>query len=54
MSDKDIIVKDYIEKRVIITNDKDFGEMVYRTGKTHAGVILLRLGDERSKSKNRY
>ncbi len=51
MSDKDIIEKAHIENRVIITNDKDFGEMVYRIGKTHAGVILLRLEDERSKSK---
>jgi predicted nuclease of predicted toxin-antitoxin system len=27
--------------------DKDFGEKVFRSGKAHAGVVLLRLKDER-------
>ena len=35
----------------LITNDKDFGEMVYRERKPHRGVILLRLQDERAASK---
>lgn len=34
------------EDRILITNDKDFGELVFRAGHTHAGVLLLRLGDE--------
>ncbi len=51
MSDKNIIEKVHIENRIIITNDKDFGEMVCRIGKTHVGVILFRLEDERSESK---
>jgi hypothetical protein len=25
--------------------DKDFGELVYRSGQAHAGVLLLRLED---------
>ena len=29
--------------RVLITADKDFGELVYRLGQAHAGVVLLRL-----------
>jgi predicted nuclease of predicted toxin-antitoxin system len=28
---------------VLLTADKDFGELVYRRGQVHAGVILLRL-----------
>lgn len=28
---------------VLITEDKDFGELVYRGGVTHHGVVLLRL-----------
>ncbi len=28
---------------VLLTEDKDFGELVYRRGLTHAGVILVRL-----------
>jgi len=37
----------------LITNDKDFGEKVYQERKSHRGVVLLRLDDERSKSKIR-
>jgi len=29
-----------------MTNDKDFGELVFRSGRTHAGVVLFRLQDE--------
>jgi predicted nuclease of predicted toxin-antitoxin system len=36
---------------VIITNDKDFGELVYKGNYSHEGIILLRLSDERSFSK---
>jgi predicted nuclease of predicted toxin-antitoxin system len=39
------------EDRILITNDKDFGEKVYRDKRSHRGVILLRLEDERSVSK---
>jgi predicted nuclease of predicted toxin-antitoxin system len=28
---------------LLVTADKDFGELVYRQGRVHAGVILLRL-----------
>jgi predicted nuclease of predicted toxin-antitoxin system len=31
------------EKRILITKDKDFGELVFRLNKVHAGVVLLRL-----------
>ncbi len=31
------------EKRILITKDKDFGELVFRLNKVHSGVILLRL-----------
>ena len=31
------------EKRILITRDKDFGELVYRLNKAHTGVVLLRL-----------
>ena len=39
------------EKRVLITNDKDFGEKVFRDKHPHHGVIFLRLEDERAASK---
>ncbi len=34
------------ESRILITNDKDFGDLVYRSGLSHHGIILLRLNDE--------
>ena len=39
------------EERVLITNDKDFGELVFRDEKSRAGVILLRIEDERPANK---
>jgi len=44
----DIAVND---KRIVITNDKDFGELVYRSGLPHAGVVLFRLDDERAANR---
>jgi predicted nuclease of predicted toxin-antitoxin system len=41
------------EGRIVVTNDKDFGELVYRSGWEHRGVILLRLRDERAENKVR-
>jgi predicted nuclease of predicted toxin-antitoxin system len=29
---------------VLITADKDFGELVFRQGQAHAGILLLRIG----------
>lgn len=51
MSDEDIIKKAASENWILITNDKDFGDKVYRDGRLHRGIILLRLNDERSVSK---
>lgn len=41
--DKKILARAYAEGRILVTNDKDFGERVYRSREPHAGVILLRL-----------
>lgn len=41
------LVKD---NRILITNDKDFGEKIFRERYPHKGVILLRLGNERYKN----
>lgn len=51
MNDDDIILKAFIENWILITNDKDFGEKIYREQRPHHGVILLRLDDERTESK---
>lgn len=45
MSDDEILRSAVRESRLIITMDKDFGELVYRRGLEHTGVLLLRLDD---------
>jgi len=51
LDDESIIEKANRENYVLITNDKDFGELVFRKRKPHKGVVLLRLEDERSENK---
>jgi predicted nuclease of predicted toxin-antitoxin system len=51
VDDDEVLKKAVEENRILITNDKDFGEKVYRERKLHRGVILLRLEDERTTSK---
>lgn len=36
---------------ILITNDNDFGELIFRQKKPHKGIILLRLEDSRPKNK---
>jgi predicted nuclease of predicted toxin-antitoxin system len=31
------------QQRILLTQDKDFGELVYRLRSSHSGVILIRL-----------
>jgi predicted nuclease of predicted toxin-antitoxin system len=53
IDDESVITKALYENRILITNDKDFGDKVYRDGRIHKGVILLRLADERPAAKIR-
>lgn len=39
------------ESRIVVTMDKDSGELVYRSGKAHAGVLILRLEDATGNEK---
>lgn len=36
---------------LLVTADKDFGELVFRLGRIHAGVVLLRLAGLSSEKK---
>ncbi len=51
MDDSVIVQKAFAENRIFITDDKDFGERVYREHQPHRGVVLLRLEDERAAVK---
>ena len=44
--DEQIIQTALDQDWILVTNDKDFGAKVYRDGRLHRGVILLRLADE--------
>ena len=43
MPDQEIIRLAAVEKRIVITMDKDFGEIVYHSGMDHCGILLLKV-----------
>jgi predicted nuclease of predicted toxin-antitoxin system len=49
--DDEVIQKAFDGAWILITNDKDFGEKVYRERRPHRGVIFMRLEDERVANK---
>lgn len=51
MLDKEILKLAVSEKRMVITMDKDFGELVYNSKLPHGGVLLLRLEEARADEK---
>ena len=42
-NDEKILEASNKEKRIVITNDKDFGELIFRHKNLSSGIILLRL-----------
>lgn len=51
--DLSIIHRAISEKRIIVTNDKDFGELVFQQNYKPRGVLFLRLEDESTFNKIR-
>jgi len=51
ISDKEIFKIAVSEERILITNDKDFGELIFKNKFSHCGVIFLRLTDETVSNK---
>ena len=43
LSDHDVLRIAHAEGRILITNDRDFGELIFRQHLPHAGVIYFRL-----------
>jgi predicted nuclease of predicted toxin-antitoxin system len=43
LDDDAVLQQACVENRIIVTNDKDFGDMVFRDQRPHRGIILLRL-----------
>jgi predicted nuclease of predicted toxin-antitoxin system len=46
LADRAVLQLALTEQRILITDDRDFGELVFRLRQPHAGVIYLRLGEE--------
>lgn len=53
LKDSEIVNIAAVENRIILTMDKDFGELVFKSGKVHSGILLLRLESENSVEKVR-
>jgi len=51
--DSDILARAAAEDRILLTNDRDFGELVFRNGQAHSAIVLLRLQDESATNRVR-
>lgn len=51
--DADILSAAVSVNRTVVTMDKDFGELVYKSGRPHRGVLLLRMEEQDRKTKVR-
>ena len=51
--DHSILTKAVKEGRILLTNDKDFGELIFRRGHSHHGVLFLRLQDDSAANRVR-
>jgi len=54
LSDRAVLSIARSEQRILITNDHDFGELIFRQRLPHNGVILFRLGAETLPVKTRW
>ncbi|MEA1964042.1 MAG: DUF5615 family PIN-like protein [Candidatus Aerophobetes bacterium] len=51
ISDEEVIKLANSENRILITNDKDFGELIFHQGKIAPGILLIRATNEQSSNK---
>lgn len=49
MTDNNILQKCYNENKILLTNDKDFGELIFKKNHKCKGIIMFR-GDEKSRN----
>lgn len=50
-TDEQVLERALNEKRVLITEDRDFGELVYARGRSSVGVILVRFHSRARRAK---
>jgi len=46
LSDEEVLRIANEELRILITNDRDFGQLIFRERMAHSGVIFFRLGEQ--------
>ena len=46
LRDREVLAIAQREQRILIANDRDFGELIFRQRLPHSGVLLFRLGAE--------
>ena len=51
LQDEVVLQRAYVERRILLTEDKDFGELVYRLRKPAAGIVLIRIAVKLRQSK---
>jgi predicted nuclease of predicted toxin-antitoxin system len=43
LTDQEVLILAVEEKRILVTNDRDFGELIFRQRFAHCGIIFFRL-----------
>jgi len=51
ISDDEVLQNAFVAGRILLTEDKDFGELVYRLKKPACGIILMRIDVEARSEK---
>ena len=54
LRDQEVLAIAFREERILITNDRDFGELVVRRRLPHSGIILFRLKNEDISAKQAW
>jgi predicted nuclease of predicted toxin-antitoxin system len=53
LDDADVIALALHERRILLTEDKDFGDLVFRRERRVPGVVLMRVASEHTRSRRR-
>lgn len=54
IKDEEVLKKANKENRILITNDKDFGDLIFLNQLSHKGIILLRFRTEKVETKIKF
>jgi predicted nuclease of predicted toxin-antitoxin system len=51
LADEDVLAIAHRERRILVVADRDFGELIFNQGLSHAGVLFFRLPGEKLQTK---